>query len=115
MPKPITVERGLEISVILTLIGAALFLEGLSDAFGWWWDLGGWGFWTGAVGIVLLLIGVIWLVMVVMRRQRFQELIVEKSKALFVRNLDELEYTAWRLPSRFDTEVVEKKKDMGVK
>ncbi|MCX6651685.1 MAG: hypothetical protein NT131_08560 [Methanomassiliicoccales archaeon] len=115
MSKPITVEWGLEISIILTAFGAVLLLGGLSDALDWWLDLGGWGFWVGGTGIVLLLVGLIWLIGLILRRQQFNELIVESSRAAFVKSLDELEYTAWRLPSKYDVKVIEKKKDMGVK
>jgi hypothetical protein len=115
MPKPTTVERGLELSILLTVVGIVLFVDGLSDAMGWWVSLGGWGFWSGGVGIILILVGSIWLGTVLMLRKKFNVLIVENSRAAFVRALDELEYTAWRLPSKYDTMVFEKKKDMGVK
>jgi hypothetical protein len=115
MPKPITVERGLEISILLTAIGVVLFVDGLSDAMGWWVSLGGWGFWSGGLGIVLVLVGSIWFGTIAKLRAKFERMIVEKSRAGFIRNLDELEYTAWRLPSKYDERVFEKKKDMGVK
>jgi len=115
MSKPLTVEKGLELSLILTAVGAAFLLIGLSDAMGWWFELNGWGFYLGAVGVLSLLVGVIWSISIVQRVRKFKLMMMEKSKAAFVRSLDDLEYTAWRLPSKYDVLVMKKKNEMGVK
>ena len=115
MPKPINVERGLEISVLTTVLGAALLFMGVSDAMGWAIDLGGWGFYAGAAGVIMLIVGVVWLISIIQRMRRFDVLIEERSKAVFVRNLDEIEYTAWRLPSKYDEILSKKKQNMGVR
>ena len=115
MPKPINVERGLELSVLTSVLGAALLIIGISDALDWTVDLGGWGFYAGAAGVISLIVGVIWMLSIVQRMRRFNLLMEEKSKAVFVRSLDDLEYTAWRLPSKYDELLSEKKKKMGVR
>ncbi|OPX58965.1 MAG: hypothetical protein A4E29_01411 [Methanomassiliicoccales archaeon PtaB.Bin134] len=115
MSKPVTVEWGLEISAVMTVSAVVLLLIGLSDVLEWWFDLGGWGFYLGAVGILLLIVGVIWFASILNRIKRFKVLMLEKSKAAFVRSLDDLEYTAWRLPSKYDSMVMEKKREMGVR
>lgn len=115
MPKPINVERGLELSVLMTVLGAALLFIGISDALDWAVDLKGWGFYTGAVGVISLIVGAIWMISIVQRMKRFDVLIKEKSKAIFVRSLDDIEYTAWRLPARYDELLAQKKREMGVK
>jgi len=114
MPKPINVERGLELSVLITVLGAFLLFLGISDALDWAVDLGGWGFYAGAVGVISIIVGVIWLLSILQRIKKFGVL-MEKSKAVFVRTLDDLEYTAWRLPSKYDDLLLKKKRDMGVK
>ena len=115
MPKPINVERGLELSVLMTVLGAVLLFLGISDALDWAINLKGWGFYAGAVGVLLLIVGVIWVVSIVQRMRKFDVLMEEKSKAVFVRSLDDIEYTAWRLPAKYDELLAKKKKEMGVK
>jgi hypothetical protein len=115
MSKPMKVERGIELSVLLVVLGSVLFLLGISDALGWLVDLGGWGFYTGGAGLLSLIVGAVWAFSILQRMKRFAVLMEEKSKAVFVRSLDELEYTAWRLPSRYDALLSEKKREMGVK
>lgn len=115
MPKPINVEWGLELSVLTSVLGAALLFVGISDALDWVVDLGGWGFYAGAAGVIMLIVGVIWAVSIAQRIRRFKALMQEKSKAVFVRSLDDVEYAAWRLPSKYDGLLAEKKKDMGIK
>jgi hypothetical protein len=115
MPKPINVEKGLELSILMTVLGAVLLFIGISDALDWAVDLGGWGFYAGSAGVIAVIVGVIWALSVVQRMRRFDVLIQEKSNAVFVRSLDDIEYTAWRLPSRYDELLANKKKEMGVK
>lgn len=115
MSKPINVERGLEISFLLTVLSAVLLFIGISDALDWMVDLGGWGFYAGAAGVIGVIVGVIWMVSIFQRINKFKVMMEEKSKAVFVRSLDDLEYTAWRLPSKYDELLAKKKREMGVK
>ncbi|NLX46924.1 MAG: hypothetical protein GXY70_01940 [Euryarchaeota archaeon] len=115
MTKPISVERGLEISSLSIVLGAVLLLVGVADALDWSLDLGGWGFYAGAAGVLVMIVGVVWTVSIFQRRWRFSVLMGERSKAAFVRSLDEIEYAAWRLPSKYDELLADKKREMGVK
>ena len=115
MSKPFDVERRQALSIILALIGTTMFIIGLSDALGTDFSLDGWGFWIAAPGVIVMLWGLIWLFYYRANVDKFEAMITEKSKANFVRNLDDLEYVTWRLPSRYDERLVEKKKEMGVK
>ncbi len=115
MSKPFNVERGLELSLLMTVLGAALLLLGISDALDWAVDLKGWGFYAGFVGVIALIVGVVWIISIFQRMKRFGTLLEEKSKAVFVRSLDDIEYAAWRLPAKYDELLAKKKKDMGVK
>jgi hypothetical protein len=49
------------------------------------------------------------------RIRRFHILLDEKQKAIFIKNLDDVEYLAWRLPSKYEEELIEKKRQMGVR
>ena len=102
-------------SVMTSVMGAVLLFMGLSDVMGWWIDLEGWGFWSGGVGVLIFIVGIIWMVSIVQRIRKFHILMAERSRAVFVRKLDEIEYTAWRLSSKYDRLVSEKKVEMGVK
>ena len=115
MSKPVTVEWGLEISAVTTVSAVVLLLIGLSDVLEWWFDLGGWGFYLLAVGVLLLIVGIVWFFSILSRIKRFKALMLEKSKAAFVRSLDDLEYTAWRLPSKYEDMVLEKEREMGIR
>ena len=115
MSKPINVERGLEFSLLLTALSAVLLFMGISDALDWAVDLGGWGFYAGAAGVIGVIVGVIWMISIFQRIKKFGVMMEEKSKAVFVRSLDDLEYAAWRLPSKYDELLAKKKKEMGVK
>lgn len=105
----------MELSVLLTVLGVVLLFLGISDALDWVVDLGGWGFYAGAAGAILAIASAIWLLSIVQRIRRFWVLMEEKSKAVFVRNLDEIEYTAWRLSSKYDELLALKKNEMGIK
>jgi len=115
MSKPLTVEWGLEIAVSLIVLGAVLLIVGIMDVLHLYLDLGGWGFYSGAVGVLLLIVGIVWMVFILQRMRKFKLLFQEKSKAVFVRSLDELEYTVWRLPSKYDFLLLEKRREMGMK
>ena len=115
MPKPFTVEWGLEIAISLTVLGAVLLVVGAMDVLDVYLDLGGWGFYSGAGGALLLIIGTVWIISIIKRMRKFKLLVQEKSRAVFIRSLDELEYTVWRLPSKYDSLLLEKKREMGMK
>jgi hypothetical protein len=115
MAKPFYVEQEKPLSILLTIAGAVLLLIAFLDYFGLGFTgMGAWDFWVGAVGAVLLLIGVIWLFSHLVKVKDFNRLINVQGKKALMQNLDELEYTAWRLPSKYDKLVAEKKKEHGL-
>jgi hypothetical protein len=67
------------------------------------------------IGAILLLIGLIWFWIVAANRRKFNKLMEEKSKAAFVKKLDDVEYLAWRLPMRYEERLKDKKKQFGIK
>jgi uncharacterized membrane protein len=112
MAKPFYIEKEGPLSIVLTIIGVVLFSISLATAFGA--DplgLGGWSFWVGAAGAIILIVGAIWLIAHVMKLRDFERLFNVQGKKALMQNLDELEYTAWRLPEKYEKMVAEKKKE----
>ncbi len=117
MSRPVTVQYVVPFSI--SFLAAGLVITGLSlydliedaDLFG----LGGWWFYLLVIGIIMAMVGLFYLYAYLKRVSKFKKLIAEKSKKEFVTNLDELEYTAWRLPKSYEDKVAEKKKEFGVK
>jgi hypothetical protein len=93
------------------LIGLSLYSFYFEDLFG----LEGWWYYIIVVGLIMAVAGFFYLYSYMKRVSKFKKLIAEKSKKEFVINLDELEYTAWRLPKQFEDQVRDKKKEFGVK
>ncbi len=116
MAKPFLVERAASLSaavllvgLLLTMVGSYLLsVEGLEDSRGW-------SYWLIPSGVILALIGVFWMAKLNLTIRKFRILIKERSKATFVKNLDEIEYLAWRLPSAYGDELAAKKREFDVK
>jgi len=116
MSKPFTVQHAAPLSLGILLVGAALEIVGVLDLAGYRFsEVGNWGYWLIGIGAVLLLIGIIWFAMYRLNVRKFNKLIEEKSKAAFVKKLDDLEYLAWRLPAKFEERLGVKKKEFGIK
>jgi len=115
MPKPFMVERGSTVSAGLLVLGLVLLVVGAVGTLGP--DdpgMGDGGLFILIAGALLLSIGVAWMWAYLSRIKKFHVLLSENKKATFIRNLDEVEYLAWRLPTRFGVELAEKKKKRGV-
>jgi bacteriorhodopsin len=98
------------------LAGVVMVLVGLLDLVGYGFkEVGNWGYWSLGVGAILLLIGGIWFALYRINVRKFNKLMEEKSKATFVKKLDDVEYLAWRLPMKFEERLSVKKKDFGMK
>lgn len=116
MSKPFTVQHTAAISLSILLAGVVMVFIGLFDLIGYGFkEVGNWGYWSLGIGVVLLLIGGIWFALYRINVRKFGKLIVEKSKAAFVKKQDDVEYLAWRLPSKFEDRLAVKKKEFGLK
>jgi hypothetical protein len=116
MSKPFTVQHTAALSLVILLAGVAMVLVGLFDLIGYGFkEAGTWGYWILGLGVLLVLIGGIWFAMYRVNVRKFNKLIVEKSKAAFVKKQDDVEYLAWRLPMRFEDRLAVKKKEFGLK
>jgi len=116
VPKPFHVERAPLLSAGVLILGLALLEMGLmSLTTSILQEIGGWAYWLIAIGVILLIIGIAWLAKLMLRVRKYRALLAEERKAVLVSNLDEIEYMAWRLPSKYEGELAAKKKDMGLK
>lgn len=93
-----------------------MLIVGLLDLMGdYFQEIGGWGFWLVGIGAVMIVVGAIWYATYRINVRKFNKLMEEKSKAVFVKHLDDVEYLAWRLPMNCEDRLAAKKKDFGVK
>jgi len=116
MSKPFTVQHAETLSVVILVIGVAIFVVGLLDLLNMRFvEVGTWGYWLLGIGAVLLLIGSIWLITYRLSVKKFNKMMEEKSKANFVRKMDDVEYLAWKLPLKFEERLSAKKKELGIK
>ncbi len=116
MSKPFTVQHTATISLAVLLAGVVMVLVGLFDLIGYGFkEAGNWGYWILGLGALLLLIGGIWFALYRINVRKFNKLIVEKSKAMFVKKQDDVEYLAWRLPTKYENKLALKKKEFGLR
>lgn len=116
MAKPFLVEKAPIVWIVISIFGLVLTLLGvfgLSDSS----PFGGWGleYLLLLVGAILVLGGAVLLFGYLARVRKFHELLSERKKAEFIKNLDDIEYLAWRLPLKFERELVEKKRELGMR
>jgi hypothetical protein len=123
----ILVEYRAEIGVFLLLVlGLASFLGILGVATGnhitgglsIFQDiitaLGGWTYWITFIGVVGFLIVLWWVIDYILKVRKLKDLIDTESKAKFIKNMDEIDFIAWRLPKKFKTLVSEKKVELKI-
>jgi hypothetical protein len=116
MTKPFLTERAPMLASLFLIGGlvlSALGIIGLTtkDVL----NLGSWDYWLVMVGVPLLLIGVVWLWIYMARVKNFHKELSEKSKANFLKGMDETEYLAWRLPAKYEKELADKKTEFNIK
>ncbi len=115
MAKPFSVERTLELSALITLVGIILAVIGLADLSAGTAGFGGWSIWALMAGVIAFLFGIFWLAGYLRNVRDFKALIDEQSKAAFIKSMDDIEYLAWKLPMRYEEELMEKKKRFGLR
>ena len=77
-------------------------------------SLGGWVYWLSLIGI-LILVGTLWWDFdYFFKVRKLKKLIDTSSKAKLIKNLDDIEYLAWRLPKKYKKLVAEKKIELKV-
>lgn len=116
MAKPFIVQHVALLSLLTLVIGLGLLGVGLLDVLGYrFTGFGGWGYWMVGIGAVVLLAGLVWFASYRLNVKKFNKLMEEKSKAAFVKKLDDVEFLAWKLPMKYEDELMQKKKGFGMK
>jgi hypothetical protein len=116
MAKPMLVERVEPLSFSILFLGLILTFVGIyiSTATGLD-DLKDWVFVLLPLGLLLSVIGGVWFLKFLLDLGKFRSYLQEGSKAALLRNLDDVEYLAWKLPSRYEEELAAKKRELGIK
>jgi hypothetical protein len=118
-------ERTLELSIIGFIVGIITTIIGTLGVLLPSYDveyidkflakIGFWDYWL-FIGAVMLLFTSVWFMYVNIKdRKTFNDLIDTGSKATFVRNQDELEEIAFRLGSKYQEILFDKKKELKIK
>jgi uncharacterized integral membrane protein len=116
MSKPVQVERAAPLSISMLVAGIAMVIAAILAMYDVaFTEMGNWDWWVLIIGALAAVVGGIWLASYVMNVRKFRKLIAEPSKAAFIKELDDLEYLAWRLPMKFENELMAKKKHFGLK
>ncbi|HIJ00903.1 MAG: hypothetical protein PWQ88_1234 [Candidatus Methanomethylophilaceae archaeon] len=116
MSKPFRVENADILWPGMTILGLAITLISLRDILAMESSLiGGWSFYSFLIGVIFLIWGAWELATYIKRIRKFRVLLNETSKARVIRNLEEMEYLAWCLPSRYGEALEEKKRSLHIK
>jgi hypothetical protein len=115
MAKPFQVEHARSIALVTIVVGVVMSAISIPELLGLTAYLGEWSWWTISIGLLLSVIGLYLLIVYLRNITAFEKIMQLKSKAEFVRNQDDVEYLAWRLPSKFEARLSEKKKGFNIK
>ncbi len=115
MPKPFATEHALEIAVLVTLVGAVLSVWSIIDLTLDVGILDDWAYWIIVIGLIVFVIGIFLLGSYLRLTSQFDRYMKIPSRAEFKKEQDEVEYIAWRLPSRYGKKLEERKKELGLK
>jgi hypothetical protein len=115
MPKPVLIEHAGKLSLAAVVVSGFVAVVGLADLTTQTLGLGGWAYWMVLGGMLAFLFGLYQFACHLRDLRDFNAFMAEESKATFVRSLDDVEYLAWKLPSKCEERLVEKKKQFGVK
>lgn len=106
------------IGIILTILGffgvfyyddAPNFLKRTIDS------VGDWKYWCILLGPILIIAGGWYFFDNLSKRREFKDLIKTTSKAKFIRNLDRVEFLAWKLTPEHQDQLAKKKKEFHIK
>jgi len=90
------------------LTGDLSFLQEIVSPFG------DWVYWLSLFGLVGFIIDLAWVLDYWLKTRKLKELIDTESKAKFIKNMDDIEYIAWRLPKKYRALVAQKKVDLKI-
>jgi hypothetical protein len=123
--KRILTTNTLYLSLIIFLLGILLTVLGISGVFyyenppeflrGILSSLGDWKYWCILLGPILLIAGGYYLFDNISKRREFKELMDTTSKAKFIKNLDRVEFLAWKLTPEHQRQLSKKKRKFHIK
>ena len=120
-------ENKLGLSVIGIILGLPLIIistlsfmysteGGNNDFVQFSYDLfGEWAFWIVIPGLIMFLVGIYNIYDFYRKMKEFRELMTIDSKAKFIKNIDRIEFLAWRLHPNYEKVVIEKKKKYKIR
>ncbi len=116
MSKPFRVEKAATLwpaltfgGLVLTLL-SAIWVMNLDESV-----LGAWSFYSMIIGFIVFVYGGLEFHRYGKRVQTLKKLLELNSKSSVLKNLDEMEYLAWVLPSGWGELVKAKKKDFRIR
>lgn len=116
MARPFYVENAVPVAGTFTVLGVIGMILSIIDFTNKaMFDIGGWGFYLIALAFISILIGVFMLWGYIKKVRHFKKLMTVKSKKELLAIMDDLGYTAWRLPLKYDKLVADKKKEFDIK
>ena len=77
--------------------------------------LGSWVYWLAILGPLGLAASLWWDLDYIFKARKLRGLIDTGSKAKFLKNIDDIDYLAWRLPMKYKKVVMEKKLELRIK
>jgi len=127
MSNNVLTEYRMEIGVTLLILFGLASLIGILGAVtnnhptGFWGtfqDLvtpfGNWVYWLALVGPLGFIFSLWWAVDFILKIRKLKDMINTESKAKFIKNQDDIEYIAWRLPKKYKILVARKKTELRI-
>jgi predicted membrane channel-forming protein YqfA (hemolysin III family) len=115
MAKPFFTEHAGRLSLLISLLSGFVVAVALADMSDGNLGLDGWSAYLLVGGFLVFLVGIIWFATFLKNVRDLKTFLDEKSKAAFVKNLDDAEYVAWKLPMKYEEELAAKKRSFGIK
>jgi hypothetical protein len=115
--KPFIVEHAPLLSGLVLLLGCGMAVAALamglsaSGAGG----LRSYSILGISVGVLIALVGGLWFLSFLRKARKFHLLLGDRSKAVLLKNMDEIEYLAWLLPIKYENELLERKRELRLK
>lgn len=75
---------------------------------------GNWVYWLAIIGPLGFLFALWWVTDYVLKVRKLKRLVDTESKAKFIKNQDDIEYIAWRLPKKYRAMVASKKSELKI-
>ncbi len=75
---------------------------------------GNWVSWLAVIGPLGFLLSLWWSLDYVFKVRKLKRLIDTESKAKFIKNQDDIDYIAWRLPKKYKVMVARKKSELKI-